>query len=50
MRARDYLDWYYITRSNEVSGDFEKYRALTEAIEKGEMRPPANDSDPEIPG
>ena len=44
MRARDYLDWYYITRSNKVSGDFEKYRALTEAIEKGEMRPPANDS------
>ena len=44
MRVRDYLDWYYITRSDRVSGDFEKYRALTEALDKERSRPPANDS------
>ncbi len=34
IRARDYLDWFYITQSNQVSGDFDKYRALMEAMEK----------------
>lgn len=43
-RVRDYLDWYYITRSHEVSGDFEKYRALAEALKKEKMRPPVGDS------
>ena len=44
MRVRDYMDWYYITRSNAVSGDFEKYRALAEALKKEKMRLPAEDS------
>lgn len=44
MRVRDYLDWYYITRSHVVSADFEKYRALAEALEKEKMRLPVEDS------
>lgn len=43
-RVRDYLDWYYITRSTEVSGGFEKYRSLVEALEKEQQRPPVEDS------
>ena len=43
-RVRDYLDWYYITQANELSGDFEKYRALIDALEKEKLRPPADDS------
>ena len=44
MRSRDYLDWYYITRSNEVSGDFKQYRELSGAIQKEMMKPRSNDS------
>ncbi|MCP5536500.1 MAG: hypothetical protein H7A51_09750 [Akkermansiaceae bacterium] len=43
-RVRDYLDWYYITQSNEVSGDFEKYIQLKQGLEKEQLRPPADDS------
>ncbi|MBT8035916.1 MAG: hypothetical protein KJO21_00085 [Verrucomicrobiae bacterium] len=43
-RARDYLDWYYITESDVVSGDFTQYRALIQALEKEGLRPPADDS------
>ena len=44
IRARDYLDWFYITQSNEVSGDFEKYRDLMDALEKEERRSPHGDT------
>lgn len=43
-RARDYLDWFYITQSNEVSADFDKYRALMEAMEKQQERSPKGDT------
>lgn len=43
-RGRDYLDWYYITQSDVVDGDFTKYRALINALENEERRPRANDS------
>ena len=43
-RTRDYLDWYYITRSDEVSGDFEQYRELSEALQRESMKPRADDS------
>lgn len=44
MRSRDYLDWYYITRSNEVSGNFKQYRELSRAIQKEMLKPRSNDS------
>ena len=37
-RVRDYLDWYYITQSNEVGGNFIQYRELNEALEKEAKR------------
>ncbi len=43
-RGRDYLDWYYITQSDVVDGDFTKYRALISALENEKKRPGANDS------
>ncbi|MDG1357929.1 MAG: hypothetical protein P8P36_07030 [Akkermansiaceae bacterium] len=43
-RSRDYLDWYYITQSRELSGDFDKYRALNDAIQKEVLRPAADDT------
>jgi len=42
-RVRDYLDWYYITQSSEVTGDYQKYRALTNALEEEKMRPRVGD-------
>ena len=44
IRARDYLDWFYITQSNDVSGDFDKYRDLMEALEKEGSRTPHGDT------
>ena len=38
IRSRDYLDWYYITQSTDLSGNFTKYRALMEALKKEELR------------
>lgn len=43
-RARDYLDWYYITQSSEVSGNFNKYRDLIEALENSGTESPDRDS------
>ncbi len=42
-RVRDYLDWYYITQSSEVTGDYQKYRALTNALEEERLRPRTGD-------
>lgn len=44
MRVRDYMDWFYITRSNEVSGDFKQYRELSEALKRESMKPRSDDS------
>ena len=44
LRTRDYLDWYYITQSRDLSGDFEKYRQLSDAIQKEQRRPNRNDT------
>ncbi len=44
VRARDYLDWYYITRSNDVSGDFKQYRELSEALQREKMKLREEDS------
>ncbi len=43
-RVRDYLDWYYITQSNEVSGNFKAYMELLETIEKEKSYPDKKDS------
>jgi len=43
-RVRDYLDWYYITQSNEVSGDFKAYMSLSEALQKEAENPDEKDS------
>jgi len=43
-RTRDYLDWYYITQSDEVSGDFEQYRELSEALQRESMKLRVDDS------
>lgn len=43
-RVRDYLDWYYITQSSEVGGDFKKYINLAKALEGERMRPREDDS------
>lgn len=37
-RVRDYLDWYYITRSDEVSGSFDDYRELSDALRQEALR------------
>jgi len=44
IRARDYLDWYYITQSSEVSGNFDNYRALIEALENTDNESSGKDS------
>ncbi len=44
VRSRDYLDWYYITQSRELGGDFDKYRALNDAIQKELLRPAVGDA------
>lgn len=44
LRTRDYLDWYYITQSRDLSGDFDKYRDLSKAIQKEQGRPASNDT------
>jgi len=33
-KVRDYLDWYYITQSTDVSGKFSSYNDLIDALEK----------------
>lgn len=43
-RSRDYLDWYYITRSDEVSGDFKQYRELSAALDRESIKPRSDDS------
>jgi len=43
-RSRDYLDWYYITQSTDLSGTFTKYRALIEALKKEELRASPDDA------
>ena len=43
-RTRDYLDWYYITRSDDVSGDFKQYRELSEALQRESVKPRSDDS------
>lgn len=43
-RSRDYLDWFYITQSNEVSGDFKHYRELSEAVRKESLKTRADDA------
>jgi len=44
MRVRDYLDWYYITQADDVSGDFKQYRELSGALQREAMRPKSDDS------
>ena len=44
IRSRDYLDWYYITQSTDLSGTFTKYRALIEALKKEELRASPDDA------
>ncbi|MGB2403399.1 MAG: hypothetical protein ACPIA7_08320, partial [Akkermansiaceae bacterium] len=44
LRTRDYLDWYYITQSRDLSVDFDKYRELSDAIQKEQNRSSHNDS------
>ena len=44
IRSRDYLDWYYITQSSDLSGTFTKYRALIEALKKEELRASPDDA------
>jgi len=44
LRARDYLDWYYITRSDDVSGEFKQYRDLSEALQLESVKPRGDDS------
>ena len=43
-RTRDYLDWFYITQSNVVSGDFKQYRELSKALKRESVKPRSNDS------
>jgi len=43
-RVRDYLDWYYITQSTEVGGDFKAYMELSDALEKESARSNNKDS------
>lgn len=33
-RTTDYLNWHYITQSNQVGGDFKQYREISDALEK----------------
>ena len=44
IRSRDYLDWYYITQSSDLSGTFTKYRVLREALKKEELRASPDDA------
>ena len=39
IRDSDYLDWYYINQSNEVSGDFKAYMDLCKALEEEKGQP-----------
>lgn len=43
-RVRDYLDWFYITQSHDVSGAFKEYRELSDALKREAMRPSSQDS------
>lgn len=42
-RVRDYMDWYYITQSEEVGGNFVDYRQLSDTLAREAARPPADD-------
>jgi hypothetical protein len=44
LRVRDYLDWYYITQSNDVGGEFKQYRELSEVLQRESMKPRSDDS------
>ena len=37
-RARDYLDWFEITRAREASGEFDDYMRLKERLESNPHR------------
>lgn len=43
-RVRDYLDWFYITQSDDVGGDFKAYIALSKALKRESLRPNSEDS------
>lgn len=43
-QARDYMDWFYITRSNDVSGDVKRYRELKQALEQERMKSTQDDA------
>ena len=40
--ATDYLNWYYITQSNDLSDNFTKFRKLSEKIEQESISPAAS--------
>ncbi|MGJ8676876.1 MAG: hypothetical protein ACSHX0_05120 [Akkermansiaceae bacterium] len=42
-RVTDYLNWFYITQSNQVSGDFKQYREISDQLRDESMRPPVDD-------
>ncbi len=42
-RVRDYLDWYYITRANQVGSDFKQYRDVSQRLRAESEKLPAND-------
>lgn len=41
--ATDYLNWYYITQSNDLSDNFAKFRKLSEKIEHESSSPATSD-------
>ncbi|NWK57166.1 hypothetical protein HW115_16205 [Verrucomicrobiaceae bacterium N1E253] len=43
-RVRDYLDWYYITQADEVSGSFKQYIDLSRALKRESIKPRESDS------
>ena len=43
-RARDYLDWYYITQSDDVSGGFKEYMDLSKALKEEAEDPNKKDT------
>ena len=44
QRVRDYLDWYYITQSTELSGSFKQYRELSQALKRESVKSSNSDS------
>jgi len=43
-RARDYLDWYYITQSDDVSGGFKEYMDLSQSLKEEAEDPSKKDA------